>query len=108
MRYSEITGCFYPDDINYANLPSDLINVTDEEYAAAMARPVGYTIEVVDGAMTAAPPAAASAYQQALAQITDLERTVTPRRLREAALGTDDGWLKALDDQIAALRATIG
>jgi hypothetical protein len=40
-------------------------------------------------------------------QIAALEATVTPRRAREAALGTDGGWLKALDAQIAALRAKL-
>lgn len=38
------------------------------------------------------------------AQIRALEATATPRRMREAALGVDDGWLAALDAQIAALR----
>lgn len=36
-----------------------------------------------------------------------LEAQQTPRRVREAALGTDGGWLKALDAKIAALRAGI-
>jgi len=41
----------------------------------------------------------------AVNQIQELEATVTPRRMREAAL-TDEGkaWLQNIDDQIAALR----
>lgn len=39
-----------------------------------------------------------------LAQIIALEATVTQRRLREAMLGVDNGWLAALNSQIAALR----
>lgn len=42
-----------------------------------------------------------------LQQIEALEATATPRRLREAALGTDAGWLANLDAQIAALRAQL-
>ena len=38
-------------------------------------------------------------------QIAALEATVTQRRIREAALTTaGKSWLKAVDDQIAALR----
>jgi hypothetical protein len=42
-----------------------------------------------------------------LEQIATLESTVTQRRLREAALGTDNGWLADIDAQIAALRAQL-
>lgn len=42
-----------------------------------------------------------------LVQITTMETTATPRRVREAALGMDNGWLKALDAQIAKLRAQL-
>lgn len=40
-------------------------------------------------------------------QIADLEATVTPRRIREAVLGTDGGWLAALNAQIVTLRAKL-
>lgn len=40
-------------------------------------------------------------------QITELESQQTPRRLREAILGIDNGWLKASNDQIIALRGQI-
>jgi hypothetical protein len=39
--------------------------------------------------------------------IANLEAMVTPRRQREATLGTDNGWLKALEAQIEAIRVTI-
>jgi hypothetical protein len=41
------------------------------------------------------------------AQIIALEATATPRRLREAVLGTDSGWLGNLNTQITALRAQL-
>ena len=40
-------------------------------------------------------------------QIKNLEAQQTPRRVREAALGLDDGWLKNLDDQIKTLRTQL-
>lgn len=39
-----------------------------------------------------------------LSQIAATEATITPRRVREAVLGTDGGWLHAADAEIAALR----
>lgn len=40
-------------------------------------------------------------------QITELEMQQTPRRMREAALGIDGGWLASLDEQIQVLRAQL-
>lgn len=41
------------------------------------------------------------------AQILDLEALQTPRRMREAAIGIDNGWLAALEAEIAVLRAQL-
>ena len=53
-------------------------------------------------------PSAATHNAPILAQIADLEASVTDRRLREAML-TDAGraWLADVDAQIAALRGTL-
>ncbi|MCL1861833.1 MAG: hypothetical protein FWG52_09950 [Proteobacteria bacterium] len=40
-------------------------------------------------------------------KIDDIEATITPRRMREASLGIDGGWLAARDEEIAALRAQM-
>ena len=40
-------------------------------------------------------------------EIAELEATITPRRLREAVLGIDDGWLAALNNQIVDLRTQL-
>lgn len=50
---------------------------------------------------------AQAAQNTPLRRIKELEATVTPRRLREAILGQDSGWLVALDDEIAALRGQL-
>lgn len=41
------------------------------------------------------------------AEIEVIEASITPRRTREAVLGTDGGWLAARDAEIAALRAEM-
>ncbi len=38
-------------------------------------------------------------------RIIELEKTVTNRRLREAILGTDSGWLSNIDAQISEIRS---
>lgn len=40
-------------------------------------------------------------------EIAALEATITPRRTREAILGTDNGWLAQQEAAIAALRAQL-
>ena len=42
-----------------------------------------------------------------IAQIAALESQQTARRVREAALGIDGGWLQKLESQISALRAAL-
>lgn len=40
-------------------------------------------------------------------EIQRIEATMTTRRFREAALGTDGGWFAARDAEIAALRVQM-
>lgn len=42
------------------------------------------------------------------AEIAALETTITPRRTREAILGTDNGWLAGIELQIGQLRQQLG
>lgn len=51
--------------------------------------------------------ASAASEQSIQDQIIFLEGTQTPRRIREAANGTDNGWMKGLDAQIEALREQL-
>ena len=41
-------------------------------------------------------------------QILELESQQTPRRIREAVLGVDGGWLAGIEAQIEALRSQLG
>jgi hypothetical protein len=47
------------------------------------------------------------AKRNALAQISILEAQITTRRMREASLGIDNGWLADIDAQIATLRKQL-
>ena len=43
----------------------------------------------------------------AIQKIASLEATITDRRIREAVLGIDNGWLKSVNDEITTLRAQL-
>jgi len=51
--------------------------------------------------------AAAKNKSDKLKAIADLETTITDRRIREAVLGIDNGWLANVNAQIAALRSQL-
>ena len=55
MRFSQTTGCFYPEDQDYASLPDDLVTVTQADYDQAMARQPGETLQLVDGVVVVIP-----------------------------------------------------
>lgn len=55
MRFSKKTGCFYPEDIRYEDLPDDLIDVPQEDFDAAMARSPGDMFDVVNGRVVVVP-----------------------------------------------------
>ena len=55
MKFSKTTGCFYPGDTQYLNLPSDLIDATQDEYNSAMNRASGETLDVVKGKLVIVP-----------------------------------------------------
>lgn len=50
---------------------------------------------------------AKKAKKESWAAISEIEQSITPRRLREAVLGTDKGWLAEQEAKIAALRAKL-
>jgi len=47
------------------------------------------------------------AKQEKLRQIALLEMSITPRRIREAIIGTDSGWLEQKESEISAIRQTL-
>lgn len=79
--------------------PSDTACIGDTWDGEAFVKPY------IEPAFDSSPQS--SANEVLLSQIRSLEVTVTERRVREAVLGVDNGWLKNLNDQIAVLRAQL-
>jgi hypothetical protein len=63
--------------------------------------------EIVERQQREAEWAAGADTRAALAAINNLEKAVTPRRFREAVLGTDGGWLADQEALIAAERLKL-
>lgn len=108
LFYSQSTGGFY-DDAIHKTMPDDVVSITVEEWQALLAaQATGQVIQAdSNGNPVAVAPPAPTADQVIKNQIAALEATVTQRRVREAVLGTDSGWLAGVNTQIATLRATL-
>lgn len=81
--FSPSTGGFYPSDTEYPNLPSDLIELTLDQYNTLKDRPSGTVLAVEDGVVkvVAAPPPPPPTAEQVLGRRNTL--------LGEAALRID-------------------
>lgn len=58
MKFSKTTGCFYPEGLGYSDVPDDIIDVPKEDFAAAMARQPGETLDVAEGRVVVVPKTA--------------------------------------------------
>lgn len=72
MRFSKSTGCFYPDDIHYTNLPDDLIDVPQKDFEMAMSRSSGDTFDVVDGRVVVVPKPAPTLNELKVARLVGI------------------------------------
>tara|TARA_R110002153_G_scaffold197308_1_gene350781 strand:- start:239 stop:703 length:465 start_codon:yes stop_codon:yes gene_type:complete len=110
MRYSASTKGFYPDSINYPNLPNDVVQITDDDYAGLMAaQSLGKFIVAVDGFPIAQDPPI----------LPYAPSNLTPARFEYllANTGLDDVWAaleaelkdtdRALFAQIKAQRSSL-
>lgn len=77
----------------YSSSAGDYVSTTDQTY--------------LDWEAAGGIPTRITGPDMLLLRIDFLEAKITPRRYREAALGTDGGWLSSLDRQIATLRAQL-
>lgn len=107
--YSPNTGGFYCEDVHGDAMPLDVVEVSADEHAALMAgQAIGKAIQANDQGLPVLVDAPApSAADQIRTSILVLEESVTHRRMREAILGIDNGWLLDVNSQIAALRAQL-
>lgn len=88
----------------YWLIPDDAAHVWSSAKAAAVVvADTDYVAWLEEGNT----PSKASRNDAIKITIEVLEATVTARRLREAVLGTDGGWMEALNTKIAGLRALI-
>lgn len=109
-KYSPTTNGFYIDEIHGDNIPSDCIDVTDELHEELISSQSQGKIIVYD--KKSKQPISQDRPQPSerdilISEIYDLESTITQRRIREAILGTDNGWLANVETQIAALREKL-
>lgn len=107
--YSPNTGGFYLEDVHGDAMPLDVVELSAEEHAALMAgQAAGKTIQPNEQGLPVLVDAPApSAADQIRYNILVLEASITHRRMREAILGIDNGWLQNVDAQIVALRAQL-
>jgi len=104
MRFSNLMQCFYPTDIAYPSLPSDIVDVTQADYDLAQSRKSGETLNVVSGKVVIVPaPAPTSAqliaiYQQS-AQTALSATDMTFVRIQEAITL---GLVSATDAKVVA------
>lgn len=113
-RYSTSTGTFYPEDIQYPALPSDLIDVSQEDFSAAIARPLGSTFSFIDGILVISPfslsiESVASGVNASIKAEIDLIERGQARLIREQMLGIDGSLdrLTELNSSILVLRAKL-
>jgi hypothetical protein len=76
MRYSPTTKCFYPEWGQYDNLPTDLIDATEEEFMLTVNRPINHRITVINGrvATEPIPPLPLAERQTAVWELIKAER----------------------------------
>lgn len=104
--FSPSTCGFYPDG---DSAPADSILVTDEQRVTLLAaQSVGKVLGVDGGEVVARDAPSPPADELIKRQIVALESQQTPRRIREATLGIDNGWLAGIESQIETLRDQLG
>jgi hypothetical protein len=109
MYYSQATRGFYDSAIHGDFVPADSLEITADEHISLLdAQSVGKMIvPSKEGKPQADPPPPPSQGELALAKIIALEQSVTKRRVREAVLGVDGGWLRDVDALIKDLRGQL-
>ena len=105
--YSPSTRGFYGPGREDA--PSDAEQITDQRKDELFAdeRQNKEIAPGPDGTPVAIDPPPLTGDELIKRQIVVLESQQTPRRIREAALGIDNGWLAGIEAQIVVLRAQL-
>lgn len=107
LRYSPSTAGYYNSAFPIA-APGDAFEISAEQYAAIKASGMTLKPQLDGDEVTLVDSQAPLTNSQlAFSQILELEASITPRRLRDAILGTDEGWLAGVEAQIETLRAAL-
>lgn len=109
MFYSKSTGGFYSVEIHGVNVPDDAVEISADEHVNLMnGQGAGKRI-VADknGRPVLSEPIPPSDAELTRAKIFTLEASITPRRLREAILAIDNGWLQKVEAEMAELRKAL-
>lgn len=84
------------------------LQTADCAYGITPAHPLWLAYEEADiETLPSKPATPADAIAAALEAIHAIEAEITPRRIREAILGTDDGWLSQKEAEIEAQREIV-
>lgn len=94
---------FYDDEIN--EIPDDAFEISDSDWQKCIQNQGLRKFE--NGVLFEYTPPSPTIADQSLIEIHALESTITPRRIREAIIGSDNGWLVNIEEQIAKLRAKL-
>ena len=105
--YSPSTRGFYKP--GREDIPTDVEEITDQlkDELFTAERQSKEIAPGPDGTPVAIDPPPLTGDDLIKRQIVVLEYQQTPRRIREAALGIDNGWLAEIEAQIQALRAQL-
>lgn len=106
IYYSATTNGFYTDEVHGDNKPADSQQINETEYKSII-------LKLTDGSQLASnkkgepitvdkSPLSTDAIIKN--QIIEIENNITARRIREAILGSDNGWLVDKENTIKTLR----
>lgn len=106
--YSKNVNGFYDDKI-HKSIPDDCVEISDEDYKILfISQDSGKMIEAdINGIPHAIDRPILSGNNLIKSKIEMLESTQTPRRIREAAINSDNGWLADLNTKINILRSQL-
>ena len=105
IYFSKTTNGFYTTEIHGSKMPTDVVEITEATHQSLLA---GQTAgKRISGDANGNPVLVAVDGPSVQQQIDTLERSITPRRLREAVLTGDHTFITGVETQIVALRAQL-